>query len=43
VIDGTRAQAEISRQIHDRVRAILPDPVPASAEDETSTMPAIKD
>jgi dTMP kinase len=43
VIDGTRAQEEISRQIHDRVRAILPDPVPASAEDETSTMPAIKD
>ncbi|WP_285631572.1 dTMP kinase [Actinoallomurus iriomotensis] len=43
VIDGTRAQPEISRQIHDRVRAILPDPVPASAEDETSTMPAIKD
>ncbi|GAA4510699.1 hypothetical protein GCM10023191_073710 [Actinoallomurus oryzae] len=43
VIDGTRAQEEISRQIHDRVRAILPDPVPASTEDETSTMPAIKD
>jgi dTMP kinase len=43
VIDGTRPQAEISRMIHDRVRAILPDPVPASAEDETNTMPAIKD
>jgi dTMP kinase len=43
VIDGTQPQTEISRQIHDRVRAILPDPVPASAEDETSTMPAIKD
>jgi dTMP kinase len=43
VIDGTQSQAEISRKIHDRVRAILPDPIPASAEDETSTMPAIKD
>jgi dTMP kinase len=43
VIDGTQAQAEISRQIHDRVRAILPDPVPAGSEDETSTMPAITD
>jgi dTMP kinase len=43
VIDGTQPQPEISRLIHDRVRAILPDPVPASAEDETSTMPAIRD
>jgi dTMP kinase len=43
VIDGTQAQTEISRQIHDRVRAILPDPVPAGSEDETSTMPAITD
>jgi dTMP kinase len=43
VVDGTQAQSDISRKIHDRVRAILPDPVPASAEDETSTMPAIKD
>jgi dTMP kinase len=43
VIDGTQSQPEISRKIHDRVRAILPDPIPASAEDETSTMPAIRD
>jgi dTMP kinase len=43
VIDGTQPQPDISRQIHDRVRAILPDPVPASTEDETSTMPAIRD
>jgi dTMP kinase len=43
VIDGTQSQAEISRKIHDRVREILPDPIPASAEDETSTMPAIRD
>jgi dTMP kinase len=43
LIDGTQSQPEISRKIHDRVRAILPDPIPASAEDETSTMPAIRD
>jgi len=43
VIDGTQAQTEISRKIHDRVRAILPDPIPPSAEDETSTFSAIKD
>jgi dTMP kinase len=43
VIDGTQPQAEITRQIHDRVRAILPDPVPATAEAVTSTMPAISD
>ncbi|MFL6055242.1 MAG: dTMP kinase [Actinoallomurus sp.] len=43
VIDGTQPQAEITRQIHDRVRAILPDPVPATAEAVTSTMPAIND
>ncbi|MGH3374377.1 MAG: dTMP kinase [Actinoallomurus sp.] len=43
VIDGTLAQTEISRKIHDRVRAILPDPIPPSAEDETSTFSAIKD
>jgi dTMP kinase len=43
VIDGTAPQAEVSRKIHDRVRAILPDPVPPSAEDETSTFSAIRD
>ena len=43
VIDGTQPQQEISRQIHDRVRAILPDPVPATAEAVTSTMPVISD
>jgi dTMP kinase len=43
VIDGTRPQEEISREIHDRVRAILPDPVPATAEAVTHTMPAITD
>ncbi|MBG0826832.1 dTMP kinase [Planomonospora sp. ID67723] len=43
VVDGTLAQEEISRLIHDRVREILPDPVPQEAEDITGTMPAIRD
>ncbi|MEU5876985.1 dTMP kinase [Spirillospora sp. NPDC047279] len=43
VIDASRSQAEISRQIQDRIRAILPDPIPAGTEDITSTFPAITD
>ncbi|MBG0814468.1 dTMP kinase [Planomonospora sp. ID82291] len=43
VVDGTLAQDEISRLIQDRVREVLPDPVPREAEDVTGTMPAIRD
>ncbi|WP_283139305.1 dTMP kinase [Rhizohabitans arisaemae] len=43
VVDGTLAAEEISRRIQDRVREILPDPVPSESEDVTSTMPAIRD
>ena len=43
VVDATQSQPEISRKIHDRVRSILPDPIPAGAEAVTSTMPAITD
>ncbi|MEV5754386.1 dTMP kinase [Actinoallomurus sp. NPDC052308] len=43
VVDATQPQEQITRQIHDRVRAILPDPVPATAEAVTSTMPVISD
>ncbi|MFC4057236.1 dTMP kinase [Planomonospora corallina] len=43
VVDGTLAQGEISRLIQDRVREVLPDPVPREAEDVTGTMPAIRD
>lgn len=43
VIDGSRSQAEITREIQDRIREILPDPVPAGTEDITSTFPAITD
>lgn len=43
VLDASLPQDEITRQIQDRIRAILPDPVPASTEDVTSTFPAITD
>jgi dTMP kinase len=43
VIDGTLPQDQISLLIHDRVRELLPDPVPHESEDVTGTMPAIRD
>ncbi|MBW8487275.1 dTMP kinase [Actinomadura parmotrematis] len=43
VLDASRPQSELSRAIQDRIRAILPDPVPAGTEDVTSTFPAITD
>jgi dTMP kinase len=41
VLDATQPPDVISREIQDRVRELLPDPVPPSAEAETSTFPAI--
>jgi dTMP kinase len=43
VVDGTLATDVITRQIQDRIREILPDPVPRETEDVTGTMPAIRD
>ncbi|MBB5082883.1 dTMP kinase [Nonomuraea endophytica] len=43
VVDGTLRPEEITRSIQDRVREILPDPVPEASEDITGTMPAIRD
>ncbi|MEU8251997.1 dTMP kinase [Nonomuraea sp. NPDC048916] len=43
VVDGTQPPDQISRAIQDRVREILPDPVPYESEDATGTMPAIRD
>ncbi|MGW6496473.1 dTMP kinase [Nonomuraea angiospora] len=42
VVDGTLAPEDITRQIQDRIRDILPDPVPQESEDATGTMPAIR-
>jgi dTMP kinase len=43
VLDASRPQVELTRAIQDRIREILPDPVPAGTEDITSTFPAIRD
>ena len=43
VLDANRPVDEISRQIKDRIREILPDPVPQTAEANTGSFPAITD
>jgi dTMP kinase len=41
VIDATRPPDEIAREIQERVRDMLPDPVPPAAEADTGAFPAI--
>jgi dTMP kinase len=41
VLDATRPPEELSRQIQDRIRDMLPDPVPAASEDNTGAIPVI--
>ena len=43
VLDATRSVAEISSEIKDRIREILPDPVPHATEANTGSFPAITD
>jgi len=43
VIDASRPLDDITRELRDRVRSLLPDPVPSTSEDITHTFPAIKD
>ena len=43
VVDATRSVEEISQQIKDRIREILPDPVPQITEANTGPFPAIED
>jgi dTMP kinase len=43
VLDATRPPDQLSREIQDRIRDLLPDPVPASAEDNTGSFPAIQE
>jgi len=43
VVDAGRPRAEITRAICDRIRQLLPDPVPATAEASTGSFPAITD
>ncbi|WP_214411584.1 dTMP kinase [Sphaerisporangium fuscum] len=43
VVDGQQTQEQISLIIQDRLRELLPDPVPQETEAITGTMPAIRD
>jgi dTMP kinase len=43
VLDATRPPEELSRQIQENIRELLPDPVPPSAEAITGSFPAITD
>ncbi|GGU03348.1 hypothetical protein GCM10010177_73440 [Actinomadura citrea] len=43
ILDASRPQGELSREIQYRIREILPDPVPLGTEDATSTFPVITD
>ncbi len=43
VLDANRPPDEITRDIQDRIRSLLPDPVPSVAEASTGDIPAIKE
>ncbi len=43
VLDADRPQEEITREIQERVREMLPDPVPPVAEANTGDFPAVKE
>jgi dTMP kinase len=43
VLDASRSSADLSRTIQERVREMLPDPVPLTAEEITGSFPAIRD
>jgi dTMP kinase len=43
VLDADQPQEEVTREIQDRIREMLPDPVPAVAEASTGDFPAIKE
>jgi dTMP kinase len=42
VLDADRPPAEITREIQERIRELLPDPVPSAAEASTGDFPAIR-
>ena len=43
VVDATRPPAELTAEIEDRLRDLLPDPVPVVSEADTGSFPAITD
>jgi dTMP kinase len=42
VLDASRPADELSHEIQDRIRDLLPDPVPVVAEADTGSFPAIR-
>jgi dTMP kinase len=43
VVDAARPEADVSRDIQARVRELLPDPVPTTAEENTGSFPAVRE
>jgi dTMP kinase len=43
VVDASRPEAEVSRDIQQRVRELLPDPIPLTTEENTGSFPAIRE
>ena len=43
VLDATRPAAELTAEIEDRLRDLLPDPVPVVSEADTGSFPAVTD
>jgi dTMP kinase len=43
VLDATRPEAEVSRDIQEKVRGLLPDPVPVAAEENTGSFPVVRE
>jgi dTMP kinase len=43
VLDAAREPFELSREIQGRIRGLLPDPVPVTAEETTGSFPAVRE
>lgn len=43
VLDALRDTTDLSREVQHRVRGLLPDPVPLTAEEITSSIPAVRE
>jgi dTMP kinase len=43
VLDATRPPGDLSREIQDRIRDMLPDPVPLAAEENTGSFPVVRE
>jgi dTMP kinase len=43
VLDAARSETDVSRDIQQRVRELLPDPIPLATEENTGSFPAIRE